>query len=248
MTARKTELLLLENVENLGIVGDIVKVKAGFARNYLYPQRLAERPTPSKIESLKEKRAAAQAELSRLRSEREALLERMKDVSITMVRSCNDQGALYGSVTQRDIADALMEAGYGVDVRAVRLNQSIRRVGTYVVPLQFEKDLRTEVSVQVAADRVLEHLEPEAPAPEAPAQEGDAAAPEGDAGESAAATEKPAKSPKKAAREAKTEAKVAAKASGGWGSPAKTIAEPSAAESGGKAEKKKKGKKSSDAE
>src|SRR6185436_1776130 len=154
--ARKSELLLLENVENLGIVGDIVKVKSGYARNFLYPQRLAEVPTPTKIEALKSKRAAAQAELSRLRSEREALLERMKDVSIKMIRSCNDQGALYGSVTQRDIADALIEAGYGVDVRAVRLNQSIRRVGNYVVPLQFEKDLRTEVNVQIAADRVLE--------------------------------------------------------------------------------------------
>lgn len=153
--ARNIELLLLENVENLGIVGDIVKVKPGYARNYLLPHGMAESPTPKKIESLKELRAQAQAELAATRAAREALLERMKSVKITVKRSCNDQGVLYGSVTQRDIADALAEAGYGVDVRAVRLSQSIHRVGEYVVPVQFERDLRTEVGITVEADRTI---------------------------------------------------------------------------------------------
>lgn len=159
--ARNIELLLTESVENLGIVGDIVKVRPGFARNYLLPQGRAEFPTPTKIESLKEARAQAQAQLAELRSAREALLERMieDEVKITLVRSANDQGALYGSVTQRDISDALQEAGYDVGVRSVRLSQPIRRVGDYHVPIQFEKDLRTEITVVIESDTPLEERE-----------------------------------------------------------------------------------------
>jgi large subunit ribosomal protein L9 len=157
--AKNIELLLLRSVENLGIVGDIVKVKPGYARNYLLPHGLAETPTPSRIEALKEERLKAQAELAELRAAREELLGRMSDVTITLVRSCNDQGVLYGSVTQRDISDALQEAGYDVGVRSVRLSQPIRRIGPYDVPIQFEKDLRTEVHVVVEPDQPLEERE-----------------------------------------------------------------------------------------
>ncbi|MHC5005437.1 MAG: 50S ribosomal protein L9 [Planctomycetota bacterium] len=156
---RNIELLLLSTVENLGIVGDICKVKKGYARNYLIPMGLAEPPTPTKIESLKEARAKAQSELAMLRQAREELLERMVEVSIELVRSCNDQGALYGSVTQRDIADALQEHGYDVGVRSIRLAHAIRRVGSYDVPIQFEKDLRTDITVVVQPDHPLEEAE-----------------------------------------------------------------------------------------
>src|SRR5262245_4616947 len=119
MAGKKIKLLLTKTVENLSIVGDIVKVRPGFARNFLLPQALAEQPTPIKIERLKEAREAALAELAKLRTDRESLVARMKDVAIAIQRSCNDQGILYGSVTQRDISDALIAAGYPVDIRAV---------------------------------------------------------------------------------------------------------------------------------
>lgn len=157
--AKNIELLLLKTVENLGIVGDIVKVKPGFARNYLLPLGIAEAPTPSRVESLKEERAKAQAELEALRSAREELLGRMSSVEIELIRSCNDQGVLYGSVTQRDIADALQSAGYDVGVRSVRLSQPIRRVGGYDVPIQFEKDLRTEIHIKIEPDQPLDERE-----------------------------------------------------------------------------------------
>lgn len=154
--AKNIELLLLKSIENLGIVGDIVKVKPGFARNYLLPLGLAESPTPSRVEALKEERAKAQAELEALRSAREELLGRMTEVEITLIRSCNDQGVLYGSVTQRDIADALQDNGFDVSTRSVRLSQPIRRVGGYDVPIQFEKDLRTEIHVKIEPDQPLD--------------------------------------------------------------------------------------------
>lgn len=156
MAAKKVKLLLNKTVENLGIVGDIVKVRPGFARNYLLPQLLAETPTPTKIERLKAQREAALAELAHLRQAREELLSRMEAVTVAIKRSCNDQGILYGSVSQRDISEALQAAGYDVGVRSVRLSQSIRRVGSYHVPIQFEKDLRTEITLNIEPDRQFE--------------------------------------------------------------------------------------------
>ena len=154
--ARHIELLLLKNIEHLGIVGDVVRVKRGYARNYLLPHGFAEVPTASRIEMLEEDRAKAMAELASLRSARENLLEQMVEVTLTLTRSCNDQGVLYGSVTQRDICDALQSNGLDVGARSVRLAAAIRRVGTYPVPIQFDKDLRTEITVVVEPDQPLE--------------------------------------------------------------------------------------------
>ena len=157
--ARPVELLLTRNVENLGIVGDIVKVRAGFARNYLLPHALAEHPTDAKIESLKAARAKALAELAAQRQLREETIAKLGGVTIKLVRSCNDQGVLYGSITQRDIADALVNAGYAVDMRAVRLANPFRRVGSYGCTIQFDRDLKVDITVEVAADRTLESMD-----------------------------------------------------------------------------------------
>lgn len=156
--ARPIELLLLRNVENLGIVGDVVSVKAGYARNYLLPHAIAEHPTEEKIESLKEARAKAQAELAALRKRREETVTKLVDHKITLVRSCNDQGLLYGSITQRDIADALVAEGFAVDMRAVRLSQPFRRVGSYHCLIQFERELKADITIDVKPDRVLESM------------------------------------------------------------------------------------------
>ena len=99
--AKKIELLLLKNIEHLGIVGDVVRVKMGYARNYLLPHGYAEAPSQRRIDSLEVERAEALAELAHLKETRVELLERMEDVQLPMTRSCNDQGVLYGSVTQR---------------------------------------------------------------------------------------------------------------------------------------------------
>ena len=152
---RSIALLLNQNVEGLGIVGDVVKVKPGFARNYLLPMGIAEFPSEERIEALREARAAAQAELEAIREQRKGIIESLQDLSIELVRSCNDRGILYGSVTQRDISDALNGQGHAVDERSIRLAQPIRRLGDFTVVVQFEKDLRTEITVTVLPDRSL---------------------------------------------------------------------------------------------
>ena len=158
--ARNYELLLLETIENLGLVGDVVKVRPGFARNFLLPNAMAEAPTPEKIESLKAARAIAEAHLSKQRAEREAVIARLAGMTLTLVRACNDQGVLYGAVTQRDISDQLIIEGYGIDMRAVRLNNPIRRINTEQVTIQFGRDLVAEITVVVKPDRIIEMESP----------------------------------------------------------------------------------------
>lgn len=154
--AKTIELLLTETVDNLGIVGDVVNVRTGYARNFLLPRGLAETPTQELIDALAEKRRKAELELAQLRKDREAMIEKMQEVEITLERSCNDQGQLYGSVTQKDIADALAEQGYSVKPREVRLPHTIKRVDSYRVPVKLDSDLETEIKVWVVADRELD--------------------------------------------------------------------------------------------
>ena len=156
---KKIELLLTSNVENLGIVGDVVHVRMGYARNFLVPMGLAEVPTPEKIESLSEAREAALKENELKREEQASIIQKLEGTVLTLTRSANDQGGLYGSVTQRDIADALLENEFAVDTRAVRLHQAIRRVGEYQVTIQFGTEMKTDVEIIVNPDRPLEDRE-----------------------------------------------------------------------------------------
>jgi large subunit ribosomal protein L9 len=193
MASKKIELLLNRTIENLGLVGDVVKVKPGFARNYLLTHGFAEAPTQEKIEALKDRRAQAQAELSKLRSEREALMARMEGAAIKLIRSVNDQGVLYGAVTQRDISDQLVVDGFMVDMRAVRLQNPIRRIGQYSCLIQLDRDLKTELTIDVLPDRALENFTAAAAAAEAVEEE---AAPAADEPAAAEAPKKGKKSKK----------------------------------------------------
>jgi large subunit ribosomal protein L9 len=189
MAQKNVELLLLDTIEHLGIVGDVVKVRPGYARNYLLPMLLAEKPTEEKIESLKEARAAALAKQAQMRADREELIQTLTDMKLVLVRSCNDQGQLYGAVTQRDIADELTAQGHPVDMRAVRLSNPIRRIGAWVCTIQFDRELKTDIHVHVNPDRVLDIATPETSAPQAKASGDEAASEEpsdADSGESKA--------------------------------------------------------------
>ena len=158
-SSKRTELLLTSNVENLGIVGDVVRVRMGFARNYLVPMGFAEVPTQERIDSLTEAREAAVKEHEFKRATQATIIEKLEGTTLTLTRSANDQGGLYGSVTQRDISDALLENEFDVNTRAIRLHQAIRRIGEYQVTVQFGSDLKTDVEIVVNPDRPLEDRE-----------------------------------------------------------------------------------------
>jgi large subunit ribosomal protein L9 len=131
-------------------------VKPGHARNYLLPHGLAEYPTAEKIEALKDARATAAAAMQKRQEGRAKLIARLTDVTIKLIRSVNDQGALYGAVTHRDIFDQLHVDGFPVEIQAVRLANTVRRIGSYTCAIVFDRELRTEINIEVLPDRTLE--------------------------------------------------------------------------------------------
>ncbi len=159
--ARNIKLLLTENVDNLGIVGDVVSVRIGYARNFLLPRGLATTPSDDLLGQLAEKRKQAEKDLGELRKQREAMISKLDGLDITMARACNDQGLLYGSVTQQDIADGLTELGFGVKAREVRLAHTIKRMDNYEVSVKFDSDLEASIRLHVVPDRELEEDERE---------------------------------------------------------------------------------------
>lgn len=153
---KSLKLLLVENVDSLGIVGDVVTVRTGYARNFLLPRSLATTPSDDLIKQLAGKREQAQKQLAALRKEREATTEKLKGVEIELVRSCNDMGILYGAVTQQDIATALHAKGFKTVVaRDVRIAQTIKRVDNFDIHVKLDKDLDAIVKLHVKPDREL---------------------------------------------------------------------------------------------
>jgi large subunit ribosomal protein L9 len=154
--ARNVKLLLTENVEALGIVGDVVNVRTGYARNFLLPRSLATEPSEERIKALSVKRAEAEKLLAELRKQREALAKKLEGVEVHLTRSCNDQGILYGAITQHDVSDALVAMGHAVKARDVRLTQVIKRIDTYDVHIKLDSDLDSTIKLWVVADRKLD--------------------------------------------------------------------------------------------
>jgi large subunit ribosomal protein L9 len=181
--ARNVKLLLTENVDSLGIVGDVVNVRTGYARNFLLPRNLATKPNDELIKSLAAKRAEAEKMLAELRKQREVMTEKMKGIELELVRSCNDQGILYGAVTQQEIANVLSEKGYHVKPREVRLGQTIKRVDNYDVHVKLDSDLDVLVKIKVLADRKIDTERPSDAAAEGAAPEGAEGGEKGEQGE-----------------------------------------------------------------
>jgi len=154
--AKTVKLLLVENVDSLGIVGDVVNVRTGFARNYLLPRALATAPSDELVKQLSAKRADAQKLVAAERKTREETITKLKGVEITLVRSVNDQGILYGAVTQQDISSSLKEQGHDIRPREIRIAQTIKRVDSFDVHIKLDNDLDSTVRVHVKADRELE--------------------------------------------------------------------------------------------
>jgi large subunit ribosomal protein L9 len=145
-------LLLLEDVRKLGHVGDIVEVKAGFARNYLLPERLAAEPTEANIKGIEEKRKVASAERAKRLREFGELAERMKDVSITIEVAANPEGTLYGAIREKDIADALHGQGFPVRAEHVLLEAPIRTLDNRVVRLEFTEEITVPIKLWVVRE------------------------------------------------------------------------------------------------
>jgi large subunit ribosomal protein L9 len=143
------KVLLCEDVDRLGWLGDVVEVKDGYARNYLLPQGLAMVPTEANLRSLadeKEKRAEQRMQHRKLL---ERMCEAIKGAEAVVASKANELGHLFGSVTNRDIAANLREQGFEVADDMVKLDEHIKEVGTSTVTVRFAEDLKAMVSVVV---------------------------------------------------------------------------------------------------
>ncbi|HEX3559793.1 MAG TPA: 50S ribosomal protein L9 [Pyrinomonadaceae bacterium] len=147
-----TTVLLREDVESLGARGEIVKVKAGFARNYLLPRKLAVEATPGNVRQIEAERGALVKREARERATAEAQSSLMKDLRLSFERKVGEHGILYGSVTAMHIADALKEKGYEIDRRRVHLPEPIKETGDFTVPVRLHRDVTVDIPVTVAGE------------------------------------------------------------------------------------------------
>jgi len=144
------EVILLERVEKLGQMGEVVRVKDGFARNFLLPRKKALRATDANRKRFENERADLELHNLQLKSEAEQIAKRMAGVSVIVVRQAGDTGQLYGSVSNRDVSEALIEAGYKVDRRQVVLDTPIKTLGVHAVRVNLHPEVAIMVGVNVA--------------------------------------------------------------------------------------------------
>lgn len=161
------KLLLKKDVARLGIVGDVVNVSAGYARNYLLPQNLATQPTASNMKALAAERAAAEERRRVLRQKLQSTADQLADVEVTIEAAANEEGVLYGSVGPREIAAALRDEGHDVHAEQIRMHETIKRLDNVVVDVVLADDIDTKVKVWVVRSRAMEDAESESSGREA---------------------------------------------------------------------------------
>jgi large subunit ribosomal protein L9 len=158
-----TKILLREDVDDLGARGEIVRVKAGYARNYLLPRRLAVEATPNNVKQIERERSVILKKEANERATADAQAEQIRTLVLNFERKAGEQGALYGSVTSMDIAEALKERGYEIDRHRLHLREPLKRVGDFTVPLRLHREVTVDLQVKVAPEGevIVGHLTPE---------------------------------------------------------------------------------------
>jgi len=143
------KIILLRDVAKLGRAGDCVHVRDGYARNYMIPRKLAVEATSSRLRSLEQKKALGVGQRSRAEREAQELAERLGGVSLVLSRQVGKGDRLFGSVTSKDLSEALAELGIDVDRRKILLDEPIKTVGIFEVPVRLHQAVMTHVRVDV---------------------------------------------------------------------------------------------------
>ena len=144
------DVILLERVEKLGQMGQVVNVKPGFARNFLLPQKKALRATKANLERFEKQRVQFEAINLERRSEAAEAAAKMEGLSVVIIRQAGESGQLYGSVTSRDVSDAVTAAGYTIERRQVSLDKQIKDLGLHPVRLVLHPEVDVTITVNVA--------------------------------------------------------------------------------------------------
>jgi large subunit ribosomal protein L9 len=149
---KRVQVLLRDNVPNLGRCGDVVSVASGYARNYLMPRRIAVAATPDNVETMKRRKAQLDAEEAALLADIRARVTAISGVSLTVAERADENGHLFGSVSASTIARLLGEKGFETDERHVRLEQPIKSVGSHEVEVHVHGEYAATVSIEVTAE------------------------------------------------------------------------------------------------
>lgn len=147
-----TTILLREDIDTLGGRGEIVKVRAGYARNYLLPQGLATLATKGNVQQIEQERSALLKKAAIEKATADAQKEQMGSIELAFERKAGDGGTLFGSVTSMDIAEALQAKGYEIDRRKISLRDAIKETGEYTVKVKLHREVTLEVPVTVTAE------------------------------------------------------------------------------------------------
>jgi large subunit ribosomal protein L9 len=146
------ELILREDVEKLGARGQVIKVADGYARNFLLPRRLAAIATEANKKIVEQERQAHLRKEAREKASAQELGELMAQVSVTIAQKAGDQDQLFGSVTSKDIAEALETQNYHIDRRKLHLEEPIRQLGQFSVPVRLHRDVTVNITVNVVKE------------------------------------------------------------------------------------------------
>lgn len=148
-----TEVILLQRIDNLGQMGDVVKVKPGFARNFLLPQRKALRATKENLAYFDGQRKVLEAQNLKEKQDAEKVATKINGQKVIIIRQAAEGGQMYGSVSARDIADAVSETGTKVGRSQVLLNQAFKTIGLFPVSIQLHPEVKVQVTLNIARSK-----------------------------------------------------------------------------------------------
>jgi large subunit ribosomal protein L9 len=146
------EVILREDIEKLGVRGQVVKVAPGFARNFLLPKRMAVAATEANKKIVEQERQAHLRREAKLKGEAEDLSKLLTGVTVTIAQKAGEADQLFGSVTSKDIAEALEKQNFTIDRRKVLLEEPIKQLGEFKVPVRLHKEVTAEITVIVAKE------------------------------------------------------------------------------------------------
>ncbi len=147
------EVILREDVEKLGNRGELVKVANGYARNFLLPRRLAVPATDANREIVEQERQAHLRKEAKLKTESEDLAKLLAAVTVTIAQKAGENDQLFGSVTSKDVADALAAKNFTIDRKKVQLDEPIKQLGEFKVPVRLHREVTAEITVQVVREQ-----------------------------------------------------------------------------------------------
>ena len=146
------QVILREDIDNLGKIGELVKVKDGYGRNFLIPKKKAIEATPKNVNAMEHAKKMVADRLRKLKKEAAADADRIKSLAVTIRAKAGEEGKLFGSVTSMDIAEAMQAQGVAIDKRKIALEEPIKRLGEFAVPVKLHADVVVELKVTVVAE------------------------------------------------------------------------------------------------